>query len=176
LSTVGRCWQIAGFTAATCRQVEPEIVAGLARWADTARQNERRLLALLDAIHLHQIPSPIGSYESMLQYDRQRVLKQQLLHTAIATAVDMRLASGTLRGAQATLGAAPRRSASDIDLADEPQSAAWEPQALRLEQALLQGDSRELQTILPSFVRRFRSEPLLIIAQEEGGQPRDILR
>ena len=54
-------------------------------WRDTARDHLGRLLSLLDALHAYPIPAPQGAYESLVEYDRHRVFKEQLLYSAIAT-------------------------------------------------------------------------------------------
>ena len=55
------------------------------------------------------------------------------------------------------------------------QRPPWEPLAIRLEQALLQGDAAEARTLLPAFVDQFQHERLLFTALADGGQPRQIL-
>jgi hypothetical protein len=52
----------------------------------------------------------------------------------------------------------------------------WEPTAIRLEQALLQGDAAGARALLPRFLEQFRQEPLLFVPLAEGGEPRQILR
>jgi hypothetical protein len=95
-----------------------------------------------------------------MEYDRRRLLKEQLLYQAIAACLDAEVAVGALRG---TLG----------QPGDGPD---WEPWALRLEQALLQGDAAAARAALPQFLERFRLEPLLFVPLAEGGEPRQVLR
>jgi hypothetical protein len=175
LSTVARCWQIAAFGMRSNRQPSQEDQDALGRWAVTAEQDKERLLALLDAIHGLKIPAPLGSHESMVEFDRQNMLKQRLLVIAIGAALDMHMASGTLRGAWAELSKSEERGTREAAGRPMPLSG-WEPAAMRLEQALRQGDRRSLQAALPAFTRDFHNEPLLVQALEEGGRPRDILR
>ncbi len=157
LSTVARLWQI----AARRTPVEPEMIAG---WLETAQDNQRKLLSLLDSLHEHTIPQPLGSYDSLVEYDQRRVLKEQLLYTAIGTCLDTFLAVGSLRGA---LG---KRGAEEID------RPAWEPLILRLEQAFFQGDANQAQAILPEFLEKFSGESLLAPPLSEGAEPRQVLR
>jgi hypothetical protein len=58
----------------------------------------------------------------------------------------------------------------------EEAMASYVPFAVRLEQALFAGEAAAARAILPSFVDRFQSEPLLFAPLAEGGTPRSILR
>ncbi len=135
----------------------------LGSWLGAARNNQRRLLTLLDTLHDHVIPEPSGSHESMVDYDRRRILKEHLLYAAIGTCLDTTLTAGAIRGAIG--GAAPA--------GDTPR---WQGIAIRLEAAIWRGDADEVRTLLPAFIERFRSEPLLFKALVDGGIARHILR
>jgi hypothetical protein len=173
LSTLARLWQIAArfLAGAGSAESRSEKVGSnvLAVWLATARGNRQRLLELLDAVHAHTLPEPSGDYDSLVEYDRRRVLKEQLVYTTIGTCLDTSLAVGALRGA-AGAGRGPE------DQADAP---AWEPEAIRLERALFAGDAEAARSTLGRFISLFRSEPLLFTPLSEGpggGEPRAILR
>lgn len=159
LSTVARLWQIAARRA----PLDAEVRAG---WLATARANQRKLLALLDSLHAHRIPEPLGSHDSLVEYDRRRVLKEQLLYAAIGTSLDIFLAVGSLRG---VLGA------TDAEQLD-PDQPAWEPLVIRLERAFFQGDIATACALVPEFLGQFEREPLLAPALSEGAEPRQVLR
>jgi hypothetical protein len=158
LSTVARLWQIAARREGVSHEA-------LASWLTIAQNNQRKLLELLDELYELAIPQPLGSYDSLVEYDRRRGVKEQLLYTAIATCLDTFLAVGSLRGA---LG-----EESNADGSDRP---AWEPLAIRLERALYRGDEATARTLLPGFLQRFAEEPLLAPALSEGAEPRQVLR
>jgi hypothetical protein len=171
LSTVARLWQIAahhnsGSTGISgLRSQEQKDTFAL--WLTTARQNQEQLLTLLDTLGEQQIPQPLGSYDSLVEYDRRRQLKEQLLYTAINTCLDTSMAVATLEGVVGT-------AASSGEIADK--RPPWQPMAIQLEQALLQGDAGAARKILPDFIEHFQHEPLLLTALADGGQPRQILR
>ena len=72
--------------------------------------NRQGLLALLDALHAHPLPEPAGDSDSLVEYDRRRVLKEQLIYATIGTCLDTSLAVGALgRSAAAPRATAPRR-------------------------------------------------------------------
>lgn len=168
LSTTARLWNIA-----TRGRAEPDEAGGradtLRAWLGRARANYQALLALLDAIHDHPIPEPSGSYDSLVEFDRRRILKEQLLTTTITTCLDTAFAVGALQGALEAAGAAAAR-------AGEGKRPAWEPLLIRIEQALWRGDPDEARRLVPEFIPLFRNEPLLFAPLSHGGHPRQVLR
>jgi hypothetical protein len=98
VSTVARLWQVAAWR---CSGLAPslEFEPALRSWLTTALDHQRKLLLLLDSIFDYSIPEPMGSYDSMVEYDRRRLHKEHLLHTAIATGLDLYLAAVAIRGA-----------------------------------------------------------------------------
>jgi hypothetical protein len=180
LSTLARLWQIAARAlvmdreAAADRGAERSVQDLTAAWLAEARSKQQRLLSLLDAIHGHPLPEPPGDYDSLVEYDRRRVLKEQLLYAAIGTCLYMSLAVSALQGAAAQMESA------EGEIGEEPQPPSptpeWEPHAIALEQALFRGDAAAARTALEPFVRAFRAEPLLFTSLTEGGAPRPILR
>src|SRR5262249_48856191 len=112
-------------------------------------------------------PQPLGSYDSLVEYDRRRQLKEQLLYAAISTCLDTSMAVATLEGVVGKAAPAAQTSGN---------RPPWEPHAIQLEQALLRGDAPAGRKILPAFLDQFQHEPLLLTALADGGQPRQILR
>jgi hypothetical protein len=163
LSTLARLWQIAArflATSGTGQGGAREILVG---WLDAARRNQLRLATLLDAIHVFPLPEPSGEYDALVEFDRRRVLKEQLLYASIGTCLDTSLAVSALQGACA--------------LPDDPRASnTWESDAIRLERALFSGEAAPARAALAAFVERFQEEPLLFTPLTEGGSPRQILR
>src|SRR5262249_19538961 len=90
LSTVARLWGVAARAAAggegeTRRSTGTGNMEG---WLETANNNLRQLLALTDALHAYPVPAAEGNYEALVEFDRRRVLKEQLVYTAISTCLD----------------------------------------------------------------------------------------
>jgi hypothetical protein len=166
LTTVARLWHIAARRSAGAPADRAE---ALASWRGTAHANRRKLLALLDAVHAYPVPEPVGAFDSLVEYDRRRLLKEQLLHTVLGTCLETELAVGALEGALRGAGGESAEGAP-------PYSAAWGPLALRLEGAIVRHDPAAVRAVLPAFLRSFQQEPLLFTALEEGGDPRQVLR
>ncbi|HEY7315757.1 MAG TPA: hypothetical protein VH643_40885 [Gemmataceae bacterium] len=165
LSTLARLWQIAARAATEDRRARREWDQMPADWLRAARDKRQRLFVLLDAIHDHPLREPTGDYDSLVEYDRRRVLKEQLLFTAVAACLDMSLAVSALQGA-----------ADVAEGAAAPAESEWEPFAIRLEQTLFAGEAAAAREVLTAFLDKFQSEPLLFTPLTEGGTPQQILR
>jgi hypothetical protein len=168
LSTLSRLWQIAARAAAEDELAGQTWGPSPRAWLRTARDNRRRLLSLLDAIHSRPIQEPNGDYDSLVEYDRRRVVKEQLLFAVIGASLDTSMAVGALQG---TLG----ESEGEPDSFEDGRTA-WESLAIRLEQALFAGEASAVREALLPFLEKFQSEPLLFAPLAEGGVPREILR
>jgi hypothetical protein len=171
-STQARLWQIAArYGPGSDREWTGVIVA----WRDAARSQQQKLAELLDALHVVAVPDPVSTGdEALAEYDRRRVVKEQLIYTAINACLDTTLAVGALQGA---LQAARPSEPAPAETAAEPVAATtWGPLAIRLETALFQGDADTARAALPQFLGLFKSEPLLFQALAEGGEPKQILR
>jgi hypothetical protein len=168
LATLARLWQIAAWRhpdQARARPDWPARAEAIRLWLGQARKNRRALLTLTDTLFEHAIPEPTGDHDSLVEFDRRRQLKEQLVAAALAAAFDTSVAVGALESPGEPGGEAPG--------ADMP---AWHGPARALERALFRGDVAETRAVLPEFVRRFRGEPLLFLPLAHGGQPRHILR
>jgi hypothetical protein len=172
-ATLARLWRIAA------RHLEgQEAVAG---WRQAARAARQRLLTLLDDLFAHPVPAPTGDYESIVEYDRRRALKEQLLHAAVAAALDMTLAVAALEGGgpEEAEETSPPPRVGGVETLPPPtpvEPTDWRPLATQLERALFRGDAAAARRLLPAFLKRFHKETLLLTPFTEGGEPRAMLR
>ncbi|MFN4260288.1 MAG: hypothetical protein ACK4RK_13405 [Gemmataceae bacterium] len=165
ISTLGRLWPLAA--QRDPRWPEPDDRRDtLRQWLSEARAKQRQMLTLLDTLHDYPIPRPLGSFDSLVEYDHRRLVKEQLTYTAISTCLDLTLAVGALKGALS------QEAEDDGGAAAGPK---WEPVAIRLEQAIFRRDLDVVRRLLPAFVPLFRGEPLLFTTLADGGHPRQIL-
>ena len=174
LSTLARLWQVAGrylaaLPASASGEDAPNVTV-LTGWLTTARQRLHQLLTLLDGVHEFALPEPSGDYDSLIEYDRHRAIKERLLFTTLSACLDVSLAVGGLRGPLLALAGS---AVTDSGTHDAPP---WEPLAIQIEQALFRGDQASVRALLEPFVEQFQAEPLLFPPLSEGGQPRMILR
>lgn len=164
LSTVARLWRI------VARQqrwlpLESSALNVLHGWLETAEARLEQLLQLTDDVQRIPVAEPSGSYESVVEYDRRRVIKERALESILAASLDFVLAVRSLRGVLE-----PARSAAELRKGQD-----WATTAVHLERALNQGDSARAKALLPLFARQFEDEPLLYAPLDSGGEPRKIL-
>jgi hypothetical protein len=175
LSTVARLWQIAArFNLQSDRSGDR--TAMLAAWLKVALDRQQKLLQLLDAIRAFPVPEPLGAHEELVEYDRRRVIKEQVLHYAIGTCLDNIVAIGALQGALQVLEYKLAETTPSTSSAENLGQTKWGPLVIQLESALLQGDANQARAVLPEFLEHFRHEPLLWQSLSEGAQPRQLLR
>jgi len=135
----------------------------LAAWQQEATSRYTQLGRLLEAVHQHRIPTPRGTHESMVEYDRRRVMKDSLLEQIIATCVDMSDAGRLLRAA-----AGPRPS-------DEAPTTSI-ARTIEVLRSVLTGDADGVRAYWEAFCEALAAEPLLYIPLGKGGDPRHIVK
>lgn len=160
LATVAQLWKIA---AASSRHVpsseRDHVIRG---WLAQAEKNRRRLLELLEEIRSDPLPDPSGTHASLVEYDRQRQLKESLLGRVILTCVEMGDAARMCRTA---LG----QSAAESDV------PAWEQQAIEALRFLLTGQPDELRHMFPRLLAALEEQQILYVPLGKGGTPRQIV-
>jgi hypothetical protein len=171
LSTVAQLWQIAGRGGADPADKERQEYRDA--WLKRAIDNRRRLVAFLQTVDQCAVPEPLGSFDSMVEFEQRRSVKERLLEAGIGTALETSLAIFGLLPAN-TIDAdeiLPRAFGQK----DAPMPK-WLPWFVRLELALRQGDADAARNLLPRFVEGFRPEQLLIVPLAGGGNPRVVLQ
>ena len=138
-----------------------------ATFADWNRQTsvwERGLKQLLSSVQQQKIPKPLPTEESLIEYDRRRGLKDQVLHLVGQGLVDARLTSIWLRAA-----------ARDESGSAQPAAPEWERAVVALLRAVLAGDAEDARACFPELRTRLDAEPILYTPLTKGGDPRKIV-
>ena len=164
LAMVARLWRI----VARQPQFLPMDDKGrdvLRSWLTAADDRLDRLSLLLDEVQGYPIAEPSGSYDSLVEYDRRRLLKERALEGILAASLDVALAVRSLRGVL--------ESVRPLKPLEEEED--WSTTAIQLELALNQGNAERVRALLPVFARQFEEEPLLYAPLDTGGDPRKIL-
>lgn len=198
LLAVARLWRIAAMPHLWIAVENPPTQA-INDWLLTAQRNQARLRRLLERLDAIPIPEPTIGPEAMIEYDRRRALKGHLLDLGVAVCVDLGRAARSLSalltegtelppapaesGQAAVEGLPPSMPASSsppekptTPLAGTANRSDWELLAIRIEKALGRGEPGLVRRILPSFITRFRGEPLLYCPPSDGGKPAEVLR
>jgi hypothetical protein len=130
------------------------------------------LRELLDAVHGHRIPTGWGDHESMVEYDRRRVIKETLLERIITTCVETADAARLLRAEVAAVGCAspPPQGVGDND--DEANEARY---SVELFAAILKRDVPQARRCATHLIAALAELPLLYVPLAKSGQPRVIV-
>jgi hypothetical protein len=180
LNMLSHLWRVAALSPLAETDSPAEVVQdrirAIRRWAQRARQNRRDLMALLDTVQGYRIPAPFGDHESMLEYDRRRVIKESVLERIIVTCVET---AETDRLLMAAVSAMPPATEEGDDLAKLPQSDSELPEDERLAIAVfaagLRGETDEIPGLVASLISVLSGKPLLYVPLTKGGNPRAIV-
>jgi len=169
ISTVARLWQLAPTIPPTSPGQDSDRIEAIRRWIGHANENRARLRSLLDDVSAYPLPTPTGDHDSMVEYDRMRLVKESMLENVIATSVDTADASRVLsaiahEGQQQLAGGVP------ADTYDED-----ELQTLVVFSAILRGDADAVRENWESLIDSLMELPLLYVPLAKGGNPHQIV-
>jgi hypothetical protein len=141
----------------------------LTRWAGQAEKNRRDLLELIETIDRYSLITPSGDHDSMVEYDRQRIIKETLLERVIGAVVETADAGRHLLSAACAL---------EGSSAAAPEIAGWEPEmgrAVVIFGGILRGDGKTVRRNWSELIKALEQKPLLYIPLSKGGNPGQIV-
>ena len=144
----------------------------LERCAQTAAARLNRLLELLRAIAEHPLPAASGDHDSLLEYDRHRMLKETLLERVIGASVEMADAARLLLAAA---GADSGQAAGVVPIEWPVKDSAEQRVVPEIFRAILLADVEAIRKRWPDLVEAFASQPLLYVPLNKGGDPQKIV-
>ncbi len=165
LSTIARLWRQAA-VAWKMDAHDAERRELLENWCEQALSRHDKLLELAEAVHRYPIPQPGGSYESMVEFDRQRMIKESLLEHIIATCVE------TASAGRLILATSTRAAGA----AGEGQRHFGDGDSVGVLRGLLAGDAAAVTKHWPKFIKWLCAQELLYVPLAKGGKPRRIVR
>lgn len=164
LSTVARLWRHAAI--AWDAGADPQRRQLLNLWHQQAVSRYGQLLELLESVHRYPIAQPTGALDSMVEFDRRRMVKDSLLEQIVATCVETadagRLLCAAAGDAAAETGGAKRGAAADATIG--------------VVEGALAGDVESVRRHWPTFTRWLAKQELLYVPLARGGRPRRIVR
>lgn len=164
LVTVARLWRSAAAGShVTSSETREET---LRDWFERSHQNCEKLEALVDVVAGNRLPEPIGTQESMVEYDRCRQVKEALLAKIILTCGET---AGARRALLAAMEANPPPAPNNPGIAPSELSAAT------LCRALVRGDTAAARAIFPTLREQLDAMPVLYIPLARRGDPRRIV-
>jgi len=144
-----------------------EVCQTLRGWVHQLRQARLVLEELLEGIRQYRISEPLGDHSSMLEYDRQRIIKETLLERVISSIIEIADARRLLHAAITCLAG----DAGELDLEVSVKDAGTAP----IFAAILQGDSNEVRQRWPEWITSMSQSALLYVPLSKGGDPLEIV-
>ncbi len=168
LSTVARLWRHVAVAWKIDAESQPDRRQLHEIWCREAMSRYDRLLELADAVHRYPIVQPTPSHESMIEADRQRMIKDSLLEQVIGTCVETASAGRMILAAssQATDGTGPVEDECKFD----------DGASIDVLRGVLAGDAAAVLRHWPAFIKWLASQELLYVPIAKGGRPRRIVR
>ncbi len=178
LSTLARLWKLAavstglGVGPQTDQEVGPfECMGTMRQWIQQAIANHQQLLELLDRVRRYRIPMSGTDPDALMQYDRQRLVKDALLERIAATCVDVSSVGQTMLAALASRSAEHDREIED--LADEFGDEA--AMMVRVIAAVLRGHNDQVTELWPALRETLAGKSLLYVPLSKEGNTRQIV-
>ncbi len=169
ISSVARLWQLAASFALAEGQKGDDFREIISRWIQQAADHRARMREFLDAVAAFPLPTPSGDHDSMVEYDRLRLIKESILEQGIATSVDVSDAIRVLAAAaydgehdlQAATGA--------LELGDDVARAT------PIFSGILQGNRAVIRQRWRGLLHALSRHSLLYVPLVKGGDPHDIV-
>lgn len=158
LSTLAQLWKTACATWGAGRAGNESRREVFAQWRGHAAANHEGLLRLLETVHHYRLPAPSGDHDSLVEYDRRRMVKEGLLERIVAATVETADAERILR-------AAGGRDDQGKELSGE----------VGLSRAVLAGDAAAVRALWPDFLEDLRRRPILYVPLARRGDPAQIV-
>jgi hypothetical protein len=165
LTTIARMWRRIAI-AWTADTSVPQRRALFDSWCEQAARRHEQLLELIEAVHRYSIRQPGGSHESMIEFDRQRMIKDSLLEQIMATSVETADAGRLILAASRS----PDEQPTDEDCAIDDGAL------IAVLRGVLYGDAAAVRRHWPRFITWLAEQELLYVPLGKGGRPRRIVR
>ncbi|HVT29877.1 MAG TPA: hypothetical protein VHE81_17800 [Lacipirellulaceae bacterium] len=168
LSTVARLWRHIAIAWKIDAETQPDRGQLHESWCREAMSRYDRLLELADAVHRFPIAQPTASHESMVEADRQRMIKDSLLEHIVVTCVE------TASAGRLILAASNRFH--EVSAEVEEEFEIDEGASVDVLRGVLAGDTDAIKRDWPAFTKWIAAQELLYVPISKGGRPRRIVR
>ncbi len=158
LNSVAEMWRAAALASLPAAEQLAGRDEALALWQAQAERNAKELDEMLVRVHRSRIPQPRASQEALMEYDRQRSIKESLVEDLIFACVEMRDTARILAAARWRLDLRPSDSSAEKAL-------------IALLHAVLRSDTAAVRDRWPEVFGSLQSEQLLYLPPARGGSP-----
>ena len=146
--------------------VREQRCAALRHWSEKLQTSRLELMELLDQVSGYRISAAQSDHDSMIEYDRRRMVKEGLLDRIIASTVEIADADRILRAAIVAESCAE-------DMGDS--QPAEESLAVRAFAAILRSDQEQAARYATDLIDELSDQALLYVPLTKGGSPRVIV-
>lgn len=173
LECLAKLWRVACYQPADDGCFTDDRTQTLRRWLDQLLANRRDLLKLINNVQRFSLPTPAPTPDSLLQYDRHRLLKETILDKSIST---------SLATCDATRHVLAALISSDPELAVQikPDKSALleriEIEAAYITSAVFSDCVDDVKGRWVCFLQAMRDRTLLYVPLSRHGDPKKILR
>ncbi|MHB0958381.1 MAG: hypothetical protein ACYC0X_17505 [Pirellulaceae bacterium] len=179
LSTLARLWKLAAVSAGLC--VKPcadqeeggpfDCMPTMRQWIQQAIANHQQLLVLLDKVRRYRIPMSGTDPDALMQYDRQRLVKDALLERIATTCVDVSCVGQTMLAALASRSAEHDREIEDLATEFGEEASTM----VRVIAAVLRGHNSRVAELWPTLQETLAGKSLLYVPLSKEGDTRQIV-
>lgn len=178
LSALARLWKLAAVSNVLCVLPQHDGETGLLEclptmrhWIEQSITNHRRLLELLDTVRHYRIPMSGTDPDALMQYDRQRLVKDALLERIAAACVDVSSVGQTMLAALASRSDAHEREIDELAVAFGDEASIM----VRVIAAVLRGDESRVTQLWPTLQATLAGKSLLYVPLSKEGDTRQII-
>jgi hypothetical protein len=163
LTTIARMWRHVALTWSINGDAPSERAELFQSWCKESAARHERLLKLAEAVNAYPIPHPSGSHDSMVEFDRQRMIKDSLLEHIISTCVE-------------TAGAGRLIFAASSDASENAECPLDDGAGIAVLRGVLHDDVATVASHWPTFTQWLAEQELLYVPLGKGGRPARIVR
>jgi hypothetical protein len=167
LSTLAGLWKQVAIHAARDGAISADLAAAIAHWRDRCRENRNQLTALVSAVQRFRLAAPTGTFDSHVEYDRRRAMKETLLDRIIASAVESADALDMLSAVLAPVAAAKASDMVAVDAAPSDFAAL----AGAVDRALVAAELPAIHAVWDRLLSVLRGKTSLYLPLARGGDP-----
>lgn len=167
ISSVARLWQLAGSVPVSGGFLDSDDSEIICRWILQSTDYRRQLRDLLQEVNAMPLPNPSGDHDSMVEYDRVRLIRESILEQVITTCVEVADASRLL--------AAAVQGDRAVTVDGPPGLAEDEQRAREIFAAILHGDADRARRNWDVVIRSLLDQPLLYVPLAKDGDPNRIV-
>jgi hypothetical protein len=185
LTTIARMWRQVAIAWSINGVDKSERRELLNNWCQEAASRHDQLLKLAEAVNAYPIPHPSGSHDSMVEYDRQRMIKDSLLEHIISTCVETADAGRLIVAASSPAVAISESPVAGLSEAGLSEASYRKPgdecplddgASVAVLRGVLHGDVEMVTRHWPMFTKWLAEQELLYVPLGKGGRPARIVR